>query len=257
MWLKKNRMLYIVGVCIVIIGVMLTGCKSFFGGDDDDNPTSPGEASPTPLPEGVLISESLKDYQTVGDYADGDFTDEGLQFRGIFWHLRYSIPTTPNGYIEFTAKGFEHDEYHRDAVYQDQGEFKSYLVTMWSGTDGYDHDTAQFIYEIRKYGLIQGRPDASNSIVFTITSNGVFRDNFYFRLGWDPNVAYRFRVEWSGGETRLYRDGILVGTCPYRADFSPTDHQVQIGANLLNPKPYRRKEAPGNLLISDVVIGTL
>lgn len=287
-WLKKNDLSILVLTGMVIVAVALTGCQSLKEEEEEShNPTSPGETtdalignpvivftyselgegsgspSPeptpasTPLPSGVILSESLKDFQTTGNYTDGAFTAEGLQFRGIYWHLRYSIPTTPNGYLEFTAKGFVQDEYHRDAKYQEHGEFKSYLVTMWSGVDGYDHDTASFIYEIRKYGLISGRPDASNSIVFTITSNRVFRDNFYFRLGWDRNTAYRFRVEWSNGETRLYRDGALIATCPYQAPFAPTDHQIQIGANLLNPKPNRRKEGPADLLISDVVIGRL
>lgn len=220
-------------------------------------PTSPS-ATPPALPSSVgYIAESLKNGQTAGQFKDGTFTGYGLQFRGIYWHLRYHIPTTPRGFIEFTARGFQQDEYHPEAQYQESGEFKGYLLTMWDGAAGYDHDTAAFIYEIRKYGLIQGRPDASNSLIFTITSNRTFTDNFYFRLQWDPRKAYRFRVEWGGGVTRLYRDGTLVGTCDYHAEFRPSTHLVQIGANLENPKPYRRKEAPEGLLISDVVIGAL
>jgi hypothetical protein len=54
----------------------------------------------------------------------------------------------------------------------------------------------------------------------------------------------------------VYRDGAYVGTVAVYKEFSPRSHAIQIGANLNNVIPGRRKAGPGNLLISDVVIGT-
>lgn len=260
----------IVRVCQILIVFALVVCCGKLEEDADYRPLDvpdlepveyypTGTATPSLSAPSVAgyVNESLQNGQTVGQFKDGTFTAQGLQFRGITWYLRYHIPTTPRGFIEFTASGFRNNEYHPTAQYQEHGEFKAYLLTMWDGAAGYDHDTAAFIYEIRKYGLISGRADASNSMVFTITSNRVFTENFYFRLNWDPRKAYRFRIEWGRGQTRLFRDGTIVGSCSYRAEFTPSTHLVQIGANLENPQPHRRKEAPEGLLISDVVIGAL
>jgi hypothetical protein len=242
----------------VSVAMMFTGCKFPWSNDDDDDGGSPTDvansAEPTPLPAGVLIGESLKDGTTVADYEDGTFTADGLQFTGNYWHLKYTIPTTPRGYIEFNAKGFKARERLK------RGEnFKGYFVTMWDDSRPFDHDSNPYIFQMFKYGIIDGRPDATDCLFFAVISHGRFRDSLdhgYYVLGWDPNKTYRFRLEWERGRARVYRDGAFVGTVTVYKDFSPRSHAIQIGANLNNIISGRRKAGPGNLLISDVVIGT-
>jgi hypothetical protein len=210
-------------------------------------PTSQTEAQePTTTSSGYgYVSESLKNGQTTGVISDGTFTSGGLQLYGGRGFIRYSIPTTPSGYIEFSARGFTQDEIHGGS------EFKAVLVTMWSGRDGYDYENAPFIFELRKYGYIEGRPDASNSIALVIKSQGIMENRTpYSVLSWNPRTPYRFHIEWGNGQFRVLRDGILVTTGNYRDEFAPADHQVQIGTH-----PIGRRESPHDLLISDVIIG--
>jgi hypothetical protein len=121
---------------------------------------------------------------------------------------------------------------------------------MWDEAVGYSYESASFIFELRKYGYIEGRPDASNSLWFKIKSNGEWSENHKKPFSWDKSAVYRFRMEWGGGEARIYRDGELLNTGVYRPEFTPGAHRIQIGAN-----PLRGRTTPHNLLITDVEIG--
>ncbi len=204
------------------------------------------DASPVTPPTDALIAESLKDGVTSGVVEDGRLTSAGLQFQGGNAFLRYRLTTLPYGFVEFSAKGFVHDELHGGT------EYKGVLVTMWDDNAGYSYETAPFIFEMRKYGYIEGRPDASNALWFKIKSNGEWSENHKKPFSWDRQTLYRFRMEWGGGQARVYRDGVLLNTGVYRAEFAPTAHCIQIGAN-----PLRGRTTAHNLLIADVVIGKL
>lgn len=196
--------------------------------------------------ENTIIFESLKDGQSKGEISSGTLTPEGLQFHGGDGYVGYKIPATPRGFVEFSARGFIQDELHGGT------EYKGVLLTMWDGIAGYSYENAPFIFEMRKYGFIENRPDASNTLWFKIKSNGQWTENHYHILFWDRDKTYRFRVEWGGGETRVMRDGQIVSTGTYHAEFAPPDHRIQIGAN-----PLRARKTAHDLLISDVVIGRL
>lgn len=201
-----------------------------------------------PKPKGkIVISESLKDRNSVAQINDGTWTAEGVQLRGgDNCYIRYEIPSIPHGFIEFSARGFIPGELHGGT------EYKGLLLSMWDGKAGYDYNNAAFIYELRKYGYIKGRPDASDTLWFKIKSNGEWTENHRSVLSWDREKTYKFRIEWGGGETRVIRDGQPVAQGRYRAEFSPTEHLIQIGAN-----PLRGRKTAHDLLISDVVIGRL
>ena len=194
--------LLVVLLLAMLASMFMIGCGD---GDDNNNPTD-AAATPTPLPPGVMISESLKDGQTSGVVTDGDcpaeFRAEGIQFCGGWWSLRYSIPRTPRGYLEFNARGFVHNELHGGS------EFKSMLVSMWDGNGGYDYDFSRYIYEFRKFGAIIGHP-AANAIDlrFKVDPNDWDHGSHRPVLSWDRNTTYRFRVEWDTGRTTIYRDG--------------------------------------------------
>lgn len=253
---------------IVVLVVSLTICGLILGCGklEDDSGASPidpaafsvpSDTYPTPgptpqptvspgttTPLNVLVNESLTDGRTTGQLSNAALTPGGAQLRGTEGYIRYSIPTTPHGYIEFSARGFQQNEIHGGS------EFKGVLVTMWSGNDGYDYENAPFVFELRKYGFIEGRPDASNSMFFKIKSNGTWETSEYHVMSWNPSQTYRFRIEWGGGRAMVWRDGYLETSGTYSAEFHPSNHQIQIGAN-----PLRAKESPANLLISNVVVG--
>ncbi|MBD3307552.1 cellulase family glycosylhydrolase [candidate division KSB3 bacterium] len=199
-----------------------------------------------PLDEKIFVSESLKDETSQGHISVGSFTPEGVQLHGGDGYIGYKIPTTPRGFIEFTASGFVQGELHGGT------EYKGVLVTMWDGGAGYSYETAPYIFEMRKYGYIEGRPDASDTLWFKIKSNGHWTENHYNVLGWDSTKRYRFRMEWGGGHTKVMRDGQMVAEGIYQAEFAPPDHRIQIGAN-----PLRGRKTVHNLLVSDVVIGRI
>lgn len=219
------------------------------GSDETPEDSSPGV--PDEAPAGALVFESLKNGQTTGFYEDARFTADGLLLENGDGYLEYSIPTTPNGYVEFNAKGFEQDEYYGG------GEFKSALFTMWDGNTAYHYENAAYFYELRKFGHIQGRPDASNALDLRVsTRTGQWHHGHRTVLRWDPNQTYRFRIEWGYGSTTVYRDGAPITSATVSPDFTPGNHMIGIGANLRSVMPSRRREAPHNIVISDVVIAT-
>ncbi|MBD3305409.1 hypothetical protein GF339_03445 [candidate division KSB3 bacterium] len=250
----------------IVIGSMITwllvGCGKL---DDDNRPTAPAVSSTAPfayeeapqtepaepdtLPPvsgDVLISDTLKNGQSTGEVSGGTFTPQGVQLHGGNGFIHYSIPTTPSGYIEFNAQGFIPGELHGGT------EYKAVLFTMWSGSEGYSYENAAYIFELRKYGYIQGRPDASDAFFFKIKSQGVWEEGHFHVLSWDAGATYRIRIEWGNGQTRAFRNGSLVATGSYHGQFAPSNHQIQIGA-----QPLRQRVSPHNLLISDVVVGRL
>ncbi len=200
--------------------------------------------------ENTIVFDSLKDGTSEGGRGSASLTSQGLQFHGGDGYVGYKIPTTPRGFIEFNARGFVQDEVHGEQY--GRKEYKGVLLTMWDGASGYSYENAPFIFEMRKYGFIDGRPDASNTLWFKIKSNGQWTENHYKILSWDRDKNYRFRVEWGGGETRVMRDDQVASTGRYHAEFAPPDHRIQIGAN-----PLRGRKTVHDLLISDVVIGRL
>lgn len=255
--LKKYRAIYTLAI-VFILSTAILSCDKL--SDEDQKappitgnegfyipePADPGtETSPTSLPTGVIISESLKNGYTTGAISDGTLTASGLQLSGGDGFIRYSIPTTSYGYVEFSATGFVPNELHGGE------EFKAVLLTMWSGNDGYSYEDAPYIFELRKFGYIAGRPDATDCLQLRVKSNGVWEAGQFSVMSWSLNTPYRFRVEWGGGHTSVQRDGQMVASATYVPEFAPSSHQVQIGA-----QPLRSKESPYNLLISDVVIGT-
>lgn len=247
----KSKKFYGALSILVMLFVFVMVVASCFDDDNGNGSSTDPSTTPTTLPPGAMIYESLRDGQTVGVVKDGVFTPEGLQLQGGWGYISYSIPTTASGYVEFTAKGLVQDE----SPYG--GEFKAMLLTMWSGDGGYDYDNSPFIFELRKFGHIPGRPDAANCLNFRIKSNYQWAHGHFHVVSWNPNIAYQFRLEWRGGQALLYRNGELVVSETYIGEFAPSNHKVQIGANMENVLSFRWKESSHNLLISDVTIGTL
>lgn len=253
-----------ISLCLVLTGLLLLGCQKLEDEKRDrfvipqldpvDFPdtgyetSAPAGDSPPAVslvPQAGMVSESLKDGNTIGVISGGSLTANGLQLQGGGGYIQYRIPTTTHGFAEFSASGFVSNELHGGE------EFKAVIFTMWSGDDGYFYESAPFIFEVRKFGHIPGRADATDSMSVRVKSHGTWDVGHYTVLSWDRGRSYRFRVEWGGGRVTVWRDGQVAATGTYRAEFQPSNHHVQIGA-----QPLRRKESPHNLLIADVVIGS-
>lgn len=248
--LKKFHVAVSILVMLFVFMMALVSCDD----DDDDNGSATGPST-TPngevqLPAGTMVSESLKDGQTGGVVKDGDFTAEGLQFHGDGGYIRYSIPQTPRGYIEFNARGF-----NPQAAYTDD---KVLLVAMWSGDHGYDYDYAPFLAEFRKTGAVRDQWSLTDNVHLRgrVPGAGWVHGGWY-PLSWDQNQTYRFRLEWTDGQMVAYRDGQATTSMSFPGTFSPTNHLIQIGANFEAPRANWWKETHPDLLISDVIIGSL
>jgi hypothetical protein len=203
----------------MVLMAILSGCPGSKGS------TSGPEATPTPdptptVPPNAVVYESLKDGTTTGRAASErgyQFTADGIQFDGVFWYLRYELPETlTSGYVEYKAKGFIPRDHHVD--YANHEGFKSRLVSMWNDQLPYGGYVPNMnLFEVKKFGYIQGRPDAEETITFTIQTPGfppnwgyLPDDSFDTQLAWDPNVTYTIRFEWGGNVVSFYRDGQLL-----------------------------------------------
>jgi hypothetical protein len=214
------------------------------------DPTSAAEPTPAPLEQGILVSESLKEGSTQGLIGDATFTADGLLLHDGEGFVRYGVPTTVRGYVEFDVKGLKTNEYHGG------GEFKGVLMTMWDGDDGYMYETSGYIYELRIFGLIYGRADASNTLSIRLISGHDWNEGHRRHYFWDENQTYRIHVQWGDGATTVSVNGEVVASSTIARKFRPDNHQIQIGANMVAPYSHRWKETPHDIVISNVVIAT-
>ena len=53
----------------------------------------------------VLVSDPLTNGMSVGEVGGGEFRPEGWFTTDADSYIRYEIPTTPNGYVEFDVRG--------------------------------------------------------------------------------------------------------------------------------------------------------
>jgi hypothetical protein len=236
------------------------GCQKLGDEKSDDGywsvplpaPPIDNNAAPTPVPsEPVHVWESLKDGQTQGEILNGYLTPAGLQFQGGLWYIKYVIPTTSRGYLEFAARGFVPSEFHPEiGGLHTATEYKSVLISMWNDVGEYVGNP--HLIEVMKYGYIKGRPDATDCIVFSAQGGGAFHEDSTFSvLPWDSSHTYLIRLEWEPDYVTFYRDGQFVDSHYYGGTFAPNPHVVYIGVPPIRPDAY----TPFDLLISDVKIG--
>jgi hypothetical protein len=205
------------------------------------------EATPA---EPYHIWETLKDGQTQGEILNGTLTPQGLQFQGVTWYIKYVIPTTTKGYLQFTAQGFVPNEFHPELGGLHATEYKSVLISMWN--DIFPYCGNQHLIEVSKYGYIKDRPDATDCIVFSAQGGPFFHEDSTFSvLPWDETKAYVMRLEWEPDWVSFYRDGELVDSHYYQGMFAPDPHVVYIGVPPVRPFAL----TPANILVSDVTIG--
>lgn len=221
-----------------------------------DYDVTPAPASTPSVPGSLPIYDSLRNGQTSGSIQSEQgyqFTPQGVQFSGPFWYVRYQLPETiTNGYVQYHARGFIPRDHHSD-FHNPEG-YKSRLIAMWNDSLPYGgYVPGMNLFEVRKFGSIEGRPDADDTITFTIhTPSGYIPDDvFDTQPSWDPGITYTIRFEWGNGVMRFYRNGQLLRQKSYDGTFAPTPHVVYIGY----PYWVGSWASPTNLLVSDVEIG--
>lgn len=247
---RKMRVFLLLVAVFTLCALVFSGCLHNSGGNSENNsPTQPEASSSSPtIPAGAHVYETLKNGATTGTIAGSyQWTSEGLQFSGTDWYLKYQIPTTTSGYLEFNAKGFRPREYHRE-FRSELARSTSVILAMWNDVPPYRNNDN--LVEVRHMGLVPGREDATDSIKMVIEAQGKFVDDpIYTRFPVDRDATYRLRVEWGDGQLKFFRDGNLVRQRNYTRVFSPNPHVVYIGC------PPSRGPSPEGLLISDVNIG--
>jgi hypothetical protein len=270
---RYQRMWGIVISLLVVLVVFIGGCKEArdanenvtqpsadnlagFAGDpgnvaSDGMDLQPGiDVTGSTPTEPYHIWETLKDGQTQGEILYGTLTPEGLQFHGGLWYIKYVIPTTTKGYLQFSARGFIPNEFHPELGGLHTTEYKSVLISMWNDILPYCGN--HHLIEVMKFGYIKGRPDATDCIVFSAQGGSAFHEDRTFSvLPWDQNHTYTIRLEWEPDYVSFYRDGEFVDSHYYEGVFAPNPHVVYIGVPPIRPYAF----TPYDLLISDVTIG--
>ncbi|MGH9323897.1 MAG: hypothetical protein ACRD3V_28935 [Vicinamibacteria bacterium] len=198
---------------------------------------APGFASGTPL-NGVLVYDPLTNGTSVGVRVGGEFTPEGWQVKSRSDYIRYAVPTTEAGYVEWDNSNME------DVVPDKQW----MLFAMWDPSRG---GYTQNAYRVGLQKLDSGH----RSPYFRVRwiSNGEQYDFGNDFEEWDLFKTYRIRVEWGPGIgsqiVRVFIDGQEQYSQTYVNIYRPATHWIELGVQ-------ERKESIVGVIYSNVEIGT-
>lgn len=203
----------------------------------------PPDAPPPPPPDAGVpftLSDSLRG-STLGNPVGGSFSPDGWTVTAANDRLWYIIPRLVEGSVEFTIS---------NATLGNLLLNDNEIFAMYDG--GYDitepvnynpeYRNNNFKSMIRIYGVAEVGREGLQKLMWNICPDGppgygdgtpcVCPTNFFSEpYGGDPTwdgTPQRFRVEWGGGVTRLYRNGAEV----HAIDWSGTG--LQFGPNELH-----------------------
>jgi len=205
-----------------------------FSGNDRFTTTGGGGGGGT-----LLISDPLTNGTSVGSVRGGEFTASGWRINNLDEYIRYEIPSTSIGFVEWENTGLRSTNADPEAYM---------LFAMWDPASG-EFRTNPFRSNIQKLDTNHNPP----YVRFRFISDGDERNTGYNFLGWEPSQRYRFRVEWGPGtsrnEARVFVDGVEVMKVEYTPDYEPRTHWVEIGVN------ESRNESCVGAVFSNVRIG--
>ena len=200
-----------------------------------------GFASNTPV-DSVLVYDPLVNGTSVGQVGSGEFRSQGWMATDALSYIRYEIPTTPNGYVEFQVTNLMTLNPHND---------KRNLLIMWDPTRG-DYTENPYRVHIAKYDsrLVSRWPMRLRFI-----SNGQETNTGADLYNWDPTRVYTFRLEWgafpqivSTQRARVLLDGREIMDRNYDNIYRPSVHWVELG---MAPRAESLEQA----IYSNVTIG--
>ena len=200
-----------------------------------------GFASSTPVGS-VFVSDPLTNGVSVGEVGGGEFQTEGWMATDALSYIRYDIPTTPNGFVEFQVSNLMDLNPHSA---------KRNLLIMWDPTRG-DYTENPFRVHIAKYDT---RLVNRWHMRLRFISNGQETNTGINLFDWDPSRTYTFRLEWgafpeivSSQRARVLLDGAVIMTRNYDPLYRPAQHVVELG---MAPRAESLEQA----IYSNVTIG--
>jgi hypothetical protein len=203
-----------------------------FSGNDRFTTTGPTDGN-------ILVQDPLTNGLSVGMVRGGEFVSGGWRINNLDEHIRYEIPTTSNGFLEFEAMGLRPQNYERQAYM---------LFAMWD-PEGGEFRTNPFRVNVQKLDTSHLSPYMRLRFI----SRRDEQNTGFHKLDWDPNHRYRFRLEWGPGEdrneARFYIDGAEVMSVIYKPEYLPGTHWVELGVN------ESRNESLIGAIYSNVRIG--
>jgi hypothetical protein len=171
----------------------------------------------------LYVFDPLTNGSSVGEVGGGEFKREGWMATNALSYVRYEIPTTPNGFVEFDVTNLRNPNPHSD---------KRALMIMWDPTKG-DYTANPFRVTISKFDT--NTVDRWHMRLRFIsqgeeTNTGI---DFY---QWDPRRVYSFRMEWgafpasvSSQRVQVLMDGRVILARNYDRLYVPDTHWVELG----------------------------
>ena len=186
-----------------------------FSGNDRFT-TATGSAGGT-----LLIQDPLTNGTSVGSVRGGEFTSNGWQINNLDEYIRYEIPPTSNGFVEWENLGLRPTNAAPEAYM---------MFAMWDPSRG-EYRENPFRVHVRKLDTRHNPP----YVRFRFISEGDERNTGYNFLDWEPSQRYRWRVEWGPGTDRnqasVFVNGIEVMQVAYGPEYAPKTHWVELGVN--------------------------
>jgi hypothetical protein len=171
----------------------------------------------------LLVYDPLTNGSSVGEVGGGSFRERGWIATDALSYIRYDIPTTPNGFVEFQVTNLMTINPHND---------KRNLMIMWDPSRG-EYTTNPYRVHIAKYDrrLVNRWP-----MRFRFISNGQETNTGIDLYEWDPQRVYTFRLEWgafpeivSSQRARVLLDGVEIMARNYDPIYRPAQHVVELG----------------------------
>lgn len=181
-----------------------------------------GFSGTTPV-NGVLVSDPLTNGMSVGEVGGGEFREGGWFTTDADSYIRYRIPTTVNGFVEFDVVGLRNPNPNSN---------KRNLMIMWDPTRG-DYTENPFRVHISKFDT---RLVNRWHMRLRFISNGQETNTGIDKFDWDRRRTYHFRLEWgafpaivSSQRARVLLDGREIMSRNYDNLYRPSTHWVELG----------------------------
>jgi hypothetical protein len=190
----------------------------------------------------VYVFDPLTNGTSVGRVSGGEFHAEGWMATNAVSYIRYEIPTTPNGFVEFQVTNLRDPNPRSD---------KRSLICMWDPTRG---DITANPYRVNIAKFDTNLVDRWHMRLRFI-SNGQETNTGIDFYQWDPGKVYTVRMEWgafpaivSSQRVRVLLDGREIMTRNYDPLYRPATHRVELGM-------AQREESLEEAIYSNVTIG--
>ncbi len=187
----------------------------------------------------ILISDPLTNGTSSGSVRGGEFTTDGWRINSLDDYIRYEIPSTSNGFVEWENLGLRRTN-ESDEAYM--------MFAMWDPGSG-EFRTNPFRVNIQKLDTQHNPP----YVRLRFISDGDERNTGYNFLDWEPSERYRWRVEWGPATdrnaARVLVNGIEVMQVAYTPPYEPRTQYVEMGVN------ESRNESCIGAVFSNVRIG--